>query len=277
MTEAITYERISSSASQISFARLDQAITGDPAFMAAGRDGSLTVTVRGDRLPLRYRVAASAFRFAQYVRLGLVDVKAAGLASNYGDAPAGDPEREFHTFVIERGCGKLAGYVALTQPKEFSLESDYTELRVDGDLAAAGTDRSQLWEAKRLVRRAWMPTGQLGRNCPWWALLALTRTVTALRSEGQLAAMVGDGAPDGSPAMLELLAYDVRTVSARPREHNVTGLYGPMWARDVEAIPFHAVPHPRQVPLLEALSAFLTAGRPGSVSTFLRQKGWTDG
>lgn len=265
-------ERVTDKASTISFAKVDGALTSEPAFFAAGRDGSITLTVRGDHLPQRYRIAVGAFRFAQYMRLGLIDQQLAHRTGVYSEQLPHEPRREFHTLVIDRQTGNLAGCVVLTQPDHFGLEADYEGLQVDVDLLP-GADRNNLWEAKRLVRRADMPIGQLGRNAPWWALLALTHTVAGLHKSNQLTAMIGDGDPDGSPAMLGLLDYDVQTISATPRATNANGVYGPMWNRQVRAVPFHATPHPRQEPLLADLTEFLTMARIGSVSAFLRAKG----
>lgn len=264
-------ERLAAAGSDVSFARVERALTGEPVYLGSGLDSSLTLTVRGDHLPARYREALGAFRFAQYLRLGWIDPHRAAAEGRYTDRPAHDPGRDLHTLVIDRSDGRLAGYVGLARPEKFGLEADY-DLRVDVELAPR-TPRRHLWEAKRLVRRTGMGRGQLARNAPWWALLALTRTVTGLRERGELAAMIGDGAPDGSPAMLALLDYDVRTITARPRPGNRTGLYGPMWRQETAAVPFHAVPHPRQEPLLEDLERFLAMGRTGSVRELLRAKG----
>jgi hypothetical protein len=267
-------ERVAAAGSDTSFARVDRFLTGEPAYLGVGLDGSLTMTVRGDHLPTRYRTALGAFRFAQYLRLGWIDAEQAAADGRYVERPTHDPRQDFHTLVVDRGSGALVGYVVLAQPDRFGLEADY-DMRVDVDLAP-GSERRRLWEAKRLVRRVGMAHGQTARNAPWWALVALTRTVTGLWERGELEAMIGDGAPDGSPAMLDLLRYDVRTVPARARAENRTGMYGPMWRQDVAAVPFHAVPHRRQEPMLTELEHFLSMGRAGSVRGFLRTRGHAD-
>ncbi|MDT0329875.1 hypothetical protein [Nocardiopsis lambiniae] len=269
-----TLERVAAAGTDVNFARVERSLMGEPVYLGVGLDGSLTMTVRGDHLPTRYRLALGAFRFSQYLRLGWMDPARAAAGGRYIDRPAHDPRRDLHTLVVDRSDGTLVGYVGLSQPERFGLEADYA-VRVDVDLAP-GTERRRLWEAKRLVRRVGMGHGQLARNAPWWALLALTRAVTGLREGGELAAMIGDGAPDGSPAMLSLLDYDVRTIVAEARAENLSGLYGPMWRRGVSAVPFHAVPHPRQGPLLHRLENFLAMGRTGSVRDLLRTKGHAD-
>ncbi|OQM77778.1 hypothetical protein [Rhodococcus sp. 66b] len=260
-------DRVAAAGSALNFARIESAIFGDPWFHAAGMDGSLTVAVRGDQLPERYLHALRAFRFAQYVDFGWVDRDAAKRAGRFTDASSCAPHREFHHLVIDRTSGRLAAYLALSSPDVFGLEVDYP---IDVTVDMAGTiPREKIWEGKRLVRRADLGRSQLGRNAPWWTLVAITQVLQSLESAGQFQLLIADGAPSGSAAMLRSLRYAVTTLPTLPHPQNRDGVLGPMWRQPETAVAYSAQLTQETPPVIEDLTKFLRSSRPGSVRDYL--------
>lgn len=269
MTTQGTFDRIVDAADRLRFGSLEQSIVGIPWMHTVGADGSLTIIVRGDQLPPRYLHTIKAYRFAQYVRHGWIDTAAAADDDHFSDTTDNPLDREFHILVIERETGTLAGYLSLVSAATFGLESDYP-ITIGRDLAVRCA-RDQVWEPKRLLRRAGMRRSQLAANAPWWALLGLTQLSWKLADRGQLQLLVGDGAPTGSPAMLSHLDYSVTTHHFTPRPGNRHGVFGPLWRQPEPAVVFEATPPRTDSPTIERLSHFLRQGTPGSVRTLLSQ------
>lgn len=260
---------IAENASALSFARLDTELTGPPAFLSAGVDGSLTVVARGDHIPPRYRRAMHGFRFAQYWRLGYLDADRVDAGTFSEEVQGYAPDREYHSIVVERHSGRAVAYVYLALPdpygtgEPFALEKEY-DVAV-GTTIGAGVDRSRVWEAKRLVRRVGMPWSGTARNGPWWAMLGLSFAVVKLYDDGVLARFVADGSRLGSPRMFQLLGFRVAVSSQRPKPANANGRYGPMWRQDDIPVPYVVATRHAHESHLREVELFLQRNRDLSV------------
>ncbi|GAA1236936.1 hypothetical protein GCM10009676_21570 [Prauserella halophila] len=270
-------DEITRSAAGFSFAALDTKLTGPPAFLSTGTDGSLTITARGDHIPVRYRRAMHAFRCTQYWRLGFLDPDQVDLDA-YADEIRGHvPHREYHSIVLDRRSGLAVAYVYLVRPDvgsgdAFTLEREY-DITV-GTILGDGLVRNRVWEAKRQVRRVGMPWSGLARNAPWWAMLGLSRAVEQLQHRGELDGFVADGDPAGSPRTFELLGFTVTLSEKKPNPANVDGRYGPMWLQEATPVPYVVTMSPGQDEHLRQVEGFLQRNRDASVRSELSQWGW---
>ncbi|MFF4418887.1 hypothetical protein ACFYY8_40680 [Streptosporangium sp. NPDC001559] len=255
--------------SRFSFARLDTNLIAPPVYMSAGIDGSLTIVARGDHIPLRYRRAMHAFRFAQYWKLGFLDRNLVGIDEYAAEVAGAPPGREYHTMVLDRASGYAAAYVYMTLPDPaasgvpFTLEKEY-DVTV-GETVAKGMGRDRTWEAKRLVRRIGIPWSDLARNAPWWALLGLSFLTVRLWENGELESFVADGAREGSPQMFEHLGFAVDCSEERPRSENASGPYGPMWRQERIPVAYSCMTYRDHESHLRRVETLLKGNRGMSV------------